>query len=164
MARIDGFRQAARNGRARQVETRNERRDEEESREEAQEEHDQAMVSAATTRWAFAPVQPRFDVTGATSFSLAPRRASHRGGVHPLAHGHPFSPGWNPLLPAARLIGVADDPHGRSMPIAMNGDTGMLVGLKGHADFILLSIFTRESGRLRDMTSLPRDAFTGSST
>ena len=84
--------------------------------------------------------------------------------MHPLAHGHPFSPVWNPLLPAARLAGVADDPHGRSMPIVMNGDTGMLVGLKGHANFILLSIFTRESGRLRDMTSLPRDAFTGSST
>ena len=122
------------------------------------------MVSAATTRWALTTSQPRFNLGRTEDLSLAPRRTSHRGGAYPLAHGHPFSPGWNPLLPAARLVGVADDPHGRSMPIPMNGDTGMLVGLKGHADFIILSILTRESGRLRDMTSLPRDAFTGSST
>ena len=109
------------------------------------------MLSA--TGGTLASLQPRLNAVSTASLHLAPRGTANMGFLHaPPLRGRRLRN--HALLPTISVRGRTHNAHSRAMPVAMNRNAGVLVGLEGHPCLVPMRVFAHRSGRLRDTPGL----------
>lgn len=139
---VDGVAKAGSSRGARDKQPTDDRCDNEERRDEAEEKHEEPTMMLPATSRPLTTLPARGTDTRVSGRPLDTRRTANSRGLISLRRHRQCRRGHAPL--ARHLLPHRiHDAHRRAMPVVMDGNAGMLIGLKGHPILVQMGVLTR---------------------